>query len=143
MRAFLKLAILIALGGCQQPGPYDRPAGLPTTSITTNADTYRAGAAVSIRLTNRTGRAVGYNLCGAKLERMHDNDWQEILSSLGEVCTAELRGLRPGQSATFVFTTPPGARGGTYRIRAALHDPQGGAQLEAISNLFTVARDSD
>jgi hypothetical protein len=150
MRSLVKLAMLLALGGCEQPGAYDRsldsarraPA-LPATSIATSADAYGAGAPVSIRLTNTTARTVGYNLCRAKLERSHDNDWQEIMPALGEVCTAELRGLRPGQSATFVFRTPPGARGGTYRVRAALQDPQGAALLEAISNTFTVTRESD
>lgn len=129
MRSSAKLAMLLAFAGCQQTGGYDHgsdhgraPYPHAMQMISTGARAYRVGTPVSIRLTNTTDRAVGYNLCRAKLERSHDGDWQEIMPSLGEICTAELRSLRPGQSATFVFRTPPRARGGDYRVRAFLTD---------------------
>jgi hypothetical protein len=149
MRCSIKIAIVLALAGCETGGhhrePYTGGAAYPHAMqmISTGGRTYRVGAPVSIRLTNTTDRAVGYNLCRAKLERSHDGDWQEIMPSLGEVCTAELRSLRPGQSATFVFRTPAGARGGDYRVRAFLEDQRAPRSIEAISNMFMLQRDSD
>ena len=149
MRSSAKLAMLLALAGCQQTGGYDQepytgraPYPHAMQMISTGARAYRVGTPVSIRLTNTTDRAVGYNLCRAKLERSHDGDWQEIMPSLGEICTAELRNLRPGQSATFVFRTPPGARGGDYRVRAFLTDQRAAQSVEAVSNMFMLQRDS-
>lgn len=110
------------------------------TTIQTNAPTYASGAPVSIRLTNRTGRTVGYNLCRARLERLFENEWEGAQASLAEVCTAELRGLRPGQSASFVFTPDYTLREGQYRVRTDLHDPMGGPPVEALSNAFTLTR---
>jgi hypothetical protein len=141
--------MLLVLAGCQaggyDQGPYTGSAPYPHAMqmISTGARTYRVGAPISIRLTNTTDRVVGYNLCRAKLERSHDGDWQEIMASLAEACTAELRSLRPGQSATFAFRTPASARGGDYRVRVFLEDQRAAQRVEAISNMFMLQRDSD
>lgn len=148
MRHLATLAILLALGGCEHPGGYDYPGGYDRSGarrapsanemIWTDADTYSSGTSpISMRLTNRTGRTLGYNLCRSQLQRTADNEWRTERSSLAEVCTAELRGLRPGQSATFVFR-PGNVRNGTYRIRTELNDPQGGPPVEAVSNPFSL-----
>jgi len=106
--------------------------------IDTNAATYELGTPISIRLTNRTARSLGYNLCRGRLERLFENEWQVVQGSLAEVCTAELRGLRPGQSTSFVFRLDSTMREGQHRVRVDLHDPMGGPPVEALSNVFTV-----
>lgn len=110
--------------------------------IATDAAEYNASTLISLRLTNRTGRTVGYNLCRARLERQTGDGWQEIRASLGDACTMELRGLRPGQSATFTFRTATQTPPGMYRVRTELHEQQGGATIEAVSTIFRIFGDS-
>jgi hypothetical protein len=154
MRSLTKLAIVLVLGGCGHPGGYgdqpgygdatvyDRFGGRHTPTgyemIWTDADAYDGGTRAAMRLTNRTGRTVTYNLCRSQLQRHVDNEWRAEKPSLAEVCTAELRTLRPGQAVTFQFAMPGGVRNGTYRIRTELHDPRGGPPAEALSNTFTL-----
>jgi len=143
MRTSATLAVLLALGGCGHPGSYDRShdryggRGAPSASemIWTDADAYEAGSGMALRLTNRTGRTLSYNLCHSQIQRHVDNDWQTAKTDLAEACTMELRGLPPGRSANFSFRMPP-LREGSYRIRTELRDPRGGPPVEAVSNTF-------
>lgn len=148
----VKLAMLILLAGCESPGSYDDRVGHelpggrrapigPDEMIRTDAYTYAPGATVHLRLTNRTGRAVSYNLCRSQVQRRTGDDWTAIQQSLREVCTAELRGLGPGQSATFSFPLPPIVRSGPFRIRTVLTDARGGQPVEAVSNAFESNRE--
>lgn len=148
------LVTLAALSGCQQQGstgPVDSgiaydpnsPGGPVMQLITTSAESYASGAAMSIRLTNRSGRSIGHNLCRARLERRGDDDvWRTMMESLAEACTAELRTLRPGQSITYSFRTAPSARPGQYRISADLQDLTSRLRFIGVSNTFSLAREN-
>ena len=145
MRAIVSLLAVIAMSGCEYGGGTAGPLRQgfePPTLIATERPTYSAGRDVSFRLTNRTGTAVGYNLCRSRLERLDgDGGWRPIMASLGEVCTAELRTLRPGQSVTYAFKTEPKFRPGDYRIATDLEDLQGRTRFTAVSNVFPLTRD--
>jgi hypothetical protein len=82
-------------------------------------------------------------LCRARLERSESDVWQPIMASLAQMCTAEIRTLRPGQGVTYTFL-PEGSsiRRGDYRIAADLEDVQARTRLLAVSNTFRIARES-
>lgn len=152
VRLLVSAAALLAAAACEQTGSLGDHGrgGYPQAQSTdapimmhTNAASYDAGAPVITRLTNRTGRRVGYNLCRSRIERQNDEgDWRPVQAET-EVCTAELRSLSPGQSATYTFRIPPHSRRGAHRIRTTLEDLQGGSGLDVVSNAFTITRDSD
>ncbi len=144
LRAVPSLIAIAALSGCETgaTGGYD-PAlqdRAGHTLIVTDASEYQSGATVRMRLTNKTGRRVTYNLCRSRIERGNDDDWRPVQTSLGEACTAELRTLSPGQSVTYAFKLPT-LRRGAYRIATDLDDPQGRARIVATSNTFALAGD--
>ena len=111
--------------------------------VQTNAINYPLGAVVRMRLENRTGHVVHYNLCRSKLEAMDgDGGWYVVQETLAERCTAELRTLPPGAAAAYQFRLdPPAGRRGQYRVRVRLEDPVRRAPIEALSNQFTMRRD--
>lgn len=114
--------------------------------MTTDAREYANGSVVTVRFTNRSGRALGYNLCRARLERLDgEGEWRPALTTLGEVCTAEIRTLRPGQAVTYSFRAEPkGPRAaGDFRISADLEDLQARTSFVAVSNTFRLTRNSD
>lgn len=111
--------------------------------LETDAPEYGAGSKVTVRLTNRTGRSVLYNLCSAHLERRDgEGDWRQAQPGLAEMCTRELRALYPGQTATYTFPLEVRRRG-DYRIRTTLSDAHGGPGTEVTSNVFKITRDGD
>lgn len=157
MRAILSAAAIIAITACNQTGGagYDygndrarRGSGVNVvdTLMTTDAVEYAAGGLVTVRLINRLGRPLGYNLCRARLERLDgEGEWRPALQTLAEVCTAEIRTLRPGQAVTYSFkAAPQGRRGaGDFRVSADLDDLQAQTRFIAVSNTFRLTRDSD
>ena len=148
MRALTIIVAIIAMAGCNQPGApgsgYQRGAQVPVveTLLSTDAQEYVIGKPITVRFTNRLGRALGYNLCRARLERSESDVWQPIMATLGQVCTAELRTLRPGQGVTYTFSPEVSIRRGDYRIVADLQDLQARAPLVAASNTFRISRES-
>ena len=157
MRAILSAAAFVAVTACNQTGGagYDygsygahRGPGvnIADTLLTTNAREYVSGGIVTVRLTNRSGRALGYNLCRARLERLDgEGEWRPALTTLAEVCTAEIRTLRPGQAVTYSFKAAPrGPRAsGDFRVSADLEDLQANTRFVAVSNTFKLTRDGD
>ena len=144
MRSILALIAIVAASGCHQAGMTGPlgPGSDPPSLIATDRAAYTAGSDITFRLTNRTAVGVGYNLCRARLERRDgEGDWRPVMYSLGEVCTAELRTLRPGQSASYAFKTEPKLRPGHYRISTDLEDLQGRSRFVAVSNVFTMSHD--
>jgi hypothetical protein len=149
MRTLTIIVATIAMAGCNQPGTpgsgYQRGAQVPVveTLLSTDAPEYAIGKPITVRFTNRLGRALGYNLCRARLERSESDVWQPIMASLAQMCTAEIRTLRPGQGVTYTFL-PEGSsiRRGDYRIAADLEDLQARTRLLAVSNTFRIARES-
>jgi hypothetical protein len=156
LRHLLPLALSLILAACEQPGhaPHYstqdawRSAASQSAStmltLATDAQSYAPGAPIVVRLSNGSRTRLGYNLCRASLDRNIDDDWRQVQPTLGEVCTAELRTLAPGQTATFSFRTDRQTRRGQYRIRSELNDAQGGTGVTALSNSFRVeGNDSD
>ena len=149
LRTLVSVAALLAATACEHTGSQgDYPQGQSTdlpVMMQTDTTSYESSAPVTVRLTNRTGRRVEYNLCRSRLERLNDEggDWRETNSTLAEMCTAELRALAPGQSATYSFRTSASSRRGQYRIRTTFDDPQQRGRLDVVSNPFTVTRNSD
>jgi len=158
LKSFVRLlvggAALLGVAACEQTGALGGDwgrGGYPQAQssedpimMQTNAANYRAGEPVITRLTNRTGRRVGYNLCRSRVEQRNDEgDWRPVPAAEGEVCTAELRSLSPGQSATYSFRLARSSRPGPYRIRTTLEDLRGGPRLDVVSNAFSLTRDSD
>ncbi len=109
----------------------------------TDSDRYAAGEQVAIRLTNNTETSLGYNICFAflKLEAYVDGEWSTINAGLGPdditACTAELRSLRPGESAESVAHLPIDLSSGTYRLT---HDVEvNGSRRTVATNPFEVS----
>jgi hypothetical protein len=110
----------------------------------TDRPSYPMSARVSVRLVNRTGRPVRYNLCRSSLERLStEGDWRQARETLADTCTAELRTLGPGQSAQFVFNADTRRPPGEYRVRTTLEGLGDGARLNVVSNRFMLTRDGD
>lgn len=160
MRALLIVVTIVAITACNQTGGAgydgydhrgyrnDRRSGvnIADTLMTTDAPEYVSGGVVTVRLTNRFGRPLGYNLCRSRLERRDgEGEWRPALQTLAEVCTAEIRTLRPGQWVTYSFKpAPQGRRGsGEFRVSADLEDLQAQTRFVAVSNAFKLTRDSD
>jgi hypothetical protein len=152
-RLVVSISALLAATAWAQTGPRDdyRRGGYPQAQsptelpimMRTDATSYPVGTPMTVRLTNRTGRRVGYNLCNSRVERLNnEGDWRETQASLAEACTSELRGLAPEQSATYSFK-PGSMQRGQYRLRTGLDDPQRGSRIDVVSNPFMVTHDTD
>jgi hypothetical protein len=112
--------------------------------IDTDRQSYPMGARVSVRLVNRTGRIVRYNLCRSSLERQStEGDWRQARDTLADTCTADLRTLGPGQAAEFAFNADTRRQPGEYRVRTTLEGVGDGARLDVVSNRFVLTRDGD
>lgn len=103
----------------------DRAAYAPSDEIVT-------------RLVNESDAVVGYNLCGARLEKRAGSGWIAVARNPEHPCTMPLYSLQPGETATYrepagVF---PGA--GTYRLRTTVETPVPGRRGEVVTNPFTV-----
>lgn len=145
MRALLTVAAVVALAGCEHPGPtgpYVDPGRPAQQIIAVEAAQYVPGEPIRFRVANRTSRTFGYNLCRSRLERRDgEGDWHAVLESLGPVCTAELRTLRPGQAVEYTFKPEGRLRRGEYRISTDLEDYQMRVRVLGVSNSFSIARD--
>lgn len=145
------LLLIILLGaGCESGGgqvesgiTYDpnSAGGRVVELLSTNAKAYEIGAPISVRLTNRTGRGVGYNLCRSRLERLDDDGvWRLMVDGLADACTAELRTLGPGQTVTYTFRSAPNARPGQqYRVSTDLQDLKASLRFIGVSNTFALS----
>ena len=146
----LMLLVILLGAGCESGGgqvesgiTYDpnSAGGRIVELLATNAKTYEIGAPISVRLTNRTGRGVGYNLCRSRLERLDDDGvWRLMVDGLADACTAELRTLAPGQSVTYTFRSAPSARPGQqYRVSTDLQDLKASLRFIGVSNTFALS----
>lgn len=127
LASFAFLSLL--LGGCADP-----VTPVPTDVILTASR--GDGDLVTITLTNGSSELVGYNLCVSSLDRRVAGSWASTGAPLW-ICTAELRGLRPGEEASFsaVYLTPMPA--GEYRVITGVELENGrGASIASTS--FTV-----
>jgi hypothetical protein len=149
-RLLLGLAVLAAVTACEQtgrldhgPGSYPQPHDLPVM-LDTDAPTYPTGSQVWLRLVNRAGQPIRYNLCRATLERRNDEgDWVLGRGFSEDLCKDQFRVLAPGQSARFAVTTDAHSRRGQYRFRTTVESVTGQQSLDVVSNSFGLTRDSD
>jgi len=146
MRASLvAIVAAVTMAGCEQPGPQigGGPSGPKSIEevemLRTDRPSYDRGGPVTVRFTNRLNLTVTHSLCRSRLERRNnEGDWVGARSSLSDMCTAEERTLRPGQSVTYSFRME--GQSGTYRVLTDLGQMGGISRVVAISNLFTLTR---
>jgi hypothetical protein len=114
MKFFLVL-ILALLAGCSGI------TGPDTASIVLLVDVEVAGSAdhVTVRLVNASEREIGYNLCGALLERQDGTRWHA--AEQGRTCFGIMYVLRPGGESAESRPLPPGTAPGVYRFRLEVH----------------------
>ena len=152
------LGAMLALAGCEQPLPQSTappqsgaeaamlqggpPPDFPVM-IATDASSYAAGAQVTMRLHNQTGRSVSYDLCGSRLDRDDEGSWRLVQDGLEGACIPERRILAPGQAALYSFRAEPRTRRGLYRLRTTLQSPDGRANYTVVSNKFVITREND
>jgi hypothetical protein len=141
----------VSLAGCEQPMPRNVPSTVPQIGQTaepvmveTGASSYALGARISMRLVNRTGRPVRFDVCTSTLETINDdNVWRAVGKSLGEDCNSPSITLAPGQAIAHTFTAGPYLPAGLYRIRATLLGLDNASRYEVRSNNFMLtSRDS-
>ena len=85
--------------------------------LETGADAYVAGEPIELILRNYGAVGTSYNLCWSRLERQEGASFQsvEVMAS-NAACTADLKGLWPGQAAVFQFTETTELVAGQYRF---------------------------
>jgi hypothetical protein len=112
---FFLVLILTLLAGCSGI------TGPDSASIVLLVDEEVVGSAdrVTIRLVNASGSDVGYNLCGALLERQDGTRWH--VAEQGRTCFGIMHVLRPGAQAAESRTLPPETAPGVYRFRLDVH----------------------
>lgn len=101
-------------------------------------DRVSAGGQITLTLTNRSDRQLGYNLCPVAIERRDGDEWELRPEQPAEACTMELRILQPGSEDTFQHTVPTTIPAGTYRFRAQVEWPLGDEQVNIASETFEV-----
>jgi len=100
-----------------------------------------AGERVSVRLQNGSFRRVGYNLCGATLQRHTAAGWKPVRGDDGGVCLSILYLLGPGETSRPWSHALPGTLApGRYRMTTRIEAPLGGTWRRAASLAFTVNR---
>jgi hypothetical protein len=127
------------LAGCALPAP-PATANVAANAVVLSLDRaqYRSGDTMVLTLRNGLAHTIGYNLCGAALERREGGEWRQVQPGLAEVCTLELRTLAPGAGATYRHTVPPGLAAGEYRVRSAVESPLGGSWVAVQSAPITI-----
>jgi hypothetical protein len=130
----------LLLAACSPQVPADTPGTGSFATLSVQPARTSPGGEVTITLTNRSERDIGYNLCPAVLDRRVGDDWVQHPEPPAEVCTMELRILQPGASDSFRHSLPAGLPAGTYRFRLGVEWPLGDARVGVASGPFEVVR---
>lgn len=143
MRGLAALLILVATAACQHataPADADPRLGAAAASgaLTTDRQSYAAGATGSLRLSNRYPHALGYNLCHSVLERRVGDQWRTAEGEDQRVCTMELRILEAAGTASYSFALASSLPAGEYRFRTQVENMSTGAREPLVSNTFRV-----
>ncbi|HET6567813.1 MAG TPA: hypothetical protein VFG50_07605, partial [Rhodothermales bacterium] len=95
--AVLLAVVAVVVAGCS----LIRRTLPPSTDValTTDAVAYPSGGEVQLQLRNVFNQRIGYNLCFSQLERNVNGTWERVDEDRN--CTAELRLLAPGDTATY------------------------------------------
>ena len=131
-RTFAALVLLV----CAACGMAVSPDGVPGVVLRTDRAVYAPGDAVALELVNASPATVGYNLCGAALERRSGSDWEPV-EGPGQVCPMILLTLQPGGRAEGRVVLPAGLPDAVYRVRTGIEE-RGGDRMSVASDEFTV-----
>lgn len=99
---------------------------------------YRPDDTIVATLLNTSDTDVGYNLCGAPLERLSGGSWTRVARNPETPCIQPLYVLRPGESASH---REPAARvpgPGVYRLRTDVEAMRSGVRFDVVTEPFTV-----
>lgn len=145
MRGLAALLLALTVAACHQttaPVESDPSRGLAAASgtLTTDRESYPAGATATLRLANQNQHALGYNLCTSTLERRAGGEWRTAEGEDQRVCTMELRILEAGGTATYSYLLAATLPEGEYRFRTSLEHMGNGTRETATSNTFRVTR---
>lgn len=138
VRNVLLLVLLLVVSGCSMmlaPESGDR-----NVEFTTERQAYAPGDDVAITLTNRTKHGIGYNLCWSIVQQRVNGEWKAPKNVPGRICTAELRYLAQGRTASSVFPLPEMLPAGEYRIITSVENMRTGNQLAVATNPFAIGR---
>jgi hypothetical protein len=105
------ILILAVLAGCSGITDLDSASLM----LFVDEEAVDVGDRVTIRLVNASDREVGYNLCGALLERQLDSGWHA--AEQGRTCFGILYILRPRRQAAESRALPAETGPGVYRFR--------------------------
>lgn len=112
----------------------------PQPNVVYEADrrAYTPQETIVTSLINTSDREVGYNLCGAALEKRTGGGWTRVSRTPESPCIQPLYLLRPGETAT--HREPAGSLPGpgTYRLRTRVETPVPGPGAEVVTDAFTV-----
>lgn len=108
LRRLALMTLLLAPLGCATATDPDDEAAAGVR-LEVERSHYRAGDTLVVRLVNRSGQPVGYNLCASSREQWTGAEWR-LFPSL-RICTLELRGLEPGATAEHREVVSAGAPG--------------------------------
>lgn len=114
------LAVLLAalfIGGCSLSTSADR-FETSSPAFRTDAQTYRAGSEVGLRLTNRTGEPVYHALCASTLQRKSGNTWTAVPHEVNAACPSIRFRLAPTETAALPLRVPASTATGLYRFLA-------------------------
>lgn len=125
------------------PAPPTPPAASPSmpnpgVEITLDRSTYRSRGDVSLTVTSRSARDLGYNACTRIVEREVNGAWTAVPEP-DRVCTMELRLLSAGQTVK-EQTDLPAVAAGRYRMALMFSDvgASAGGPVRAVSAPFTI-----
>lgn len=131
--------LALVLAGC---GVTNESELLGAIRLSVSPRTASTSDTLHLSLTNFSLTSAGYNLCHVGLQRRVGDAWVRSTWGSDRVCTMELRGLRPGQSATGRVALDGSVLPGTYRIVTSLEWPLGGGQRQVFSEQFSVRPES-
>ena len=116
-RASFVLALILPALACDDVsfgGPDD-------IVLRTDRAQYAAGDTAILRLVNRSGESIGYNLCLHLVQHETDDGWVDTLYANGDGCTLQMYLLRHGDSDTYPAALDREAPAGSYRFRARVY----------------------
>jgi len=112
--------LLLPLGCSEVAAPTEEVRAAPSEghvneiTLRVDADAYAHLDTLEVRLVNGGSGAVGYNLCSSWRERETATGWERIEPF--RVCTADLPGLAPGETATWREPVDPYWGEARYRM---------------------------
>jgi hypothetical protein len=128
------LAIVAFLAACN--GLMSDPQ--PNVVYEADRQAYTPQETIVTSLINTSDTEVGYNLCGAALEKRPGSGWTRVYRTPEPTCIQPLYLLQPGETATYrePASNLPGP--GTYRLRTRVETPVPGPGAEVVTDPFAV-----